>query len=386
MIRSATTRRRFFRGLTFLTVLLLLCARTLAQSLPTPQFVNVMPGLDYAHLQLTNVPWSIHVARLDRSQKNFDVITSLGKGETQGLGTVVSQAHNVPPRLGHPIVAVNGDFFVIKPGPYQGDPEGLEIANGDLMSVPTKISFWTDHGKLAIAQVASDLKITMPDGKKASFGLNEAPKPDKLVLFTPNFGRSTRATNTFELVLERSTGAWLPLHASQTYRARVQSINSCGNTELRPDIAVLAVGSNLTNLLSTVKVGSELTISTALSKDLAGAQTAIGGGPILVRNGAEEHWSVGKGTNSLAGRNPRTALGFNSRYLYLVEVDGRQKGLSLGMTFAELANLMKSIGCTDAMNLDGGGSSTFWLNGKVMNSPSDKHERAVANALIIVHK
>ena len=56
------------------------------------------------------------------------------------------------------------------------------------------------------------------------------------------------------------------------------------------------------------------------------------------------------------------------------------------MTFSELADLMKSIGCTEAMNLDGGGSSTFWLNGKVMNSPSDKHERSLANALVIVHK
>jgi len=58
----------------------------------------------------------------------------------------------------------------------------------------------------------------------------------------------------------------------------------------------------------------------------------------------------------------------------------------MGMNLEELANLMKDLGCTDAMNLDGGGSSTFWLDGKVMNSPSDKHERTVANALVIVRK
>ena len=56
------------------------------------------------------------------------------------------------------------------------------------------------------------------------------------------------------------------------------------------------------------------------------------------------------------------------------------------MTFAELAAFMKNLGCAEAMNLDGGGSSTFWLNGKVMNSPSDKHERSLANAIIIVQK
>jgi exopolysaccharide biosynthesis protein len=65
-------------------------------------------------------------------------------------------------------------------------------------------------------------------------------------------------------------------------------------------------------------------------------------------------------------------------------VDGRQKGLSMGMSYEESAHFMKTIGCTDAINLDGGGSSTFWLNGKVVNSPSDKHERSVANSLVIL--
>ncbi|PWU14218.1 MAG: copper amine oxidase, partial [Verrucomicrobia bacterium] len=111
------------------------------------------------------------------------------------------------------------------------------------------------------------------------------------------------------------------------------------------------------------------------------------GGPLLVHKGALQPFPSPKGTNaSLSARNPRTALGFNFRNLYLAEVDGRQKTLSVGMTFAELAALMKSLGCTEAMNLDGGGSSTFWLDGRVVNSPSDKHERAVANAVAILRK
>jgi exopolysaccharide biosynthesis protein len=56
------------------------------------------------------------------------------------------------------------------------------------------------------------------------------------------------------------------------------------------------------------------------------------------------------------------------------------------MTLPELADFMHKLGCTEAMNLDGGGSTTFWLNGKVMNSPSDGHERHIANGLILVKK
>ena len=59
---------------------------------------------------------------------------------------------------------------------------------------------------------------------------------------------------------------------------------------------------------------------------------------------------------------------------------------SLGMTFPELAALMRQLGCTEAMNLDGGGSSTFWLQGETLNFPSDFLERRVANSLVILRE
>ena len=56
------------------------------------------------------------------------------------------------------------------------------------------------------------------------------------------------------------------------------------------------------------------------------------------------------------------------------------------MTFAELADYMLKLGCTDALNLDGGGSVTMWLVGNVVNSPSQGRERPAANALVLVQK
>lgn len=85
-------------------------------------------------------------------------------------------------------------------------------------------------------------------------------------------------------------------------------------------------------------------------------------------------------------RHPRSAIGWNDRWLYLVEVDGRQGGLSVGMTFPELAAYLVRLGCREAVNLDGGGSSTLWLLGRVMNSPSDGMERPVANGLVVIQK
>ena len=385
-----------------LAALCLLLGATLvpAESLPQPHYSPVTPGLDYAHLVITNQPWSIHIARLERSRPDFDILTTLGKGTIQGLSSLSDEVRSVLRESGKPIAAVNGDFFLIRPGPYQGDPEGLQIINGELVSTPGPLSFWVERRQLHIEKVLSAMGIIWPGGRENPLGLNQTPHADGAVLFTPIFGPSTRATNMVEVVLERAgTNAWLPLRAGQKYSARVRSINPSGDTPLQPDIAVLTVGSDLTNHLgavepgdfgrhsAAVEPGDILQISTALSKDLSKATTAIGGGPVLVHGGKAQEWPAQKGTNTyLLPRHPRTALGFNPRYFFLVEVDGRQKELSMGMTFAELASFMKTIGCAEAMNLDGGGSSTFWLNGKVMNSPSDKHERGLANAVVIVQK
>ena len=92
---------------------------------------------------------------------------------------------------------------------------------------------------------------------------------------------------------------------------------------------------------------------------------------------------VGEGNKK--NRHPRTVIGFNETELFLVVVDGRQPSLSRGMHYGELADLMDRLGCTNALNLDGGGSSTMWLDGAVVNSPSGRMgQRPVGNAVMIL--
>jgi exopolysaccharide biosynthesis protein len=85
-------------------------------------------------------------------------------------------------------------------------------------------------------------------------------------------------------------------------------------------------------------------------------------------------------------RHPRTAIGWRADgHLVLVTVDGRQPQKSVGMTIEELAKLMIELGCVEAMNLDGGGSTTMVIRNKIANSPSDAAgERPVSDALLIV--
>ena len=127
-------------------------------------------------------------------------------------------------------------------------------------------------------------------------------------------------------------------------------------------------------------VGEVVRISTLTTPNLKGAKTALGGGPSVVVGGKAVHFT------DTYGRHPRAAIGWNREHFFLVEVDGRQRNLSLGMTLNELAAYMVKLGCSEALNLDGGGSATLWVLGTVMSSPSEGHERPAANALVLVQK
>ena len=69
---------------------------------------------------------------------------------------------------------------------------------------------------------------------------------------------------------------------------------------------------------------------------------------------------------------------------FIVTVDGRRPGYSVGISLAEAARLMKSLGARDALNLDGGGSTTMVVGGRVVNRPSDRvGERAVGSGVFV---
>ena len=180
----------------------------------------------------------------------------------------------------------------------------------------------------------------------------------------------------------------------ETFNARVREVREAGNTPLSKEFMVLSLGPRLATNLPSIPPGTLLQISTATDPDLRGARTAIGGGSIITRDGKgakierpDPGGSLNSYTvNSMFERHPRSAVGWSKTHLYLVTVDGRQRSLSVGMTLAELGRYMARLGCEEAINLDGGGSATFWYRGRVVNSPCDGTERAVANGLIVLRK
>jgi len=119
-------------------------------------------------------------------------------------------------------------------------------------------------------------------------------------------------------------------------------------------------------------------------------QTAVGGGPVLVQNGniqITNNQEIKFAGKAIDDKHPRSAMGYTADgQLIFLMVQGRFPGKAEGATLTQLAQMLKDIGCTEALNLDGGGSSCLLINGKQTIQPSDKEGQRAVPAVFIVRK
>jgi hypothetical protein len=349
-------------------------------------------GLGYTNYRVAEVPWSIHVVQVARTNRLYEVHSVHAGNRALGLDTLSEQVSLLDSSLGTPVAAINGDFYQ-RERAYAGAPRGLQIVNGELVSGPgSRISFWIDlTGEIHAGTVTSLFQATWPDGTTTPFRLNGERSSSGIELYTPAIGRTTRTYAGTELVLQRAeAGPWLPLRLGKNYAAIVREIRDRGDAPIAPDQLVLSLGPGAVRRLAPVQPGAALRISTATQPELRGVKTALSGGPLLVHNGKRQRVEpTGPETyefSSMFERHPRAAIGWNDDYFFLVEVDGRQRSLSVGMTLDELGSFFVGLGCKEAMNFDGGGSATLWFEGEVRNSPCERAEREIANCLVIARR
>jgi hypothetical protein len=210
-----------------------------------------------------------------------------------------------------------------------------------------------------------------------------SPEPEKVAAYSD--AGTTRSPDGLCALLLRAAGpiGWTAGKAAVVQRYVVRG-RRCGNGFSTRYRLVLAAhnGTAAGRSLAAVAPGTSVKVSWTLG--WPDVHDTIGGFPVLVDAGRAV--APARCPSYFCDRNPRTAVGITpSGHVLLVVVDGRRPGWSAGLRLDEMANLMRSLGADRAMNLDGGGSSTMVVRGRVVNRPTDPGgERPVGSALVLL--
>ncbi|CAN5897194.1 hypothetical protein BH11GEM1_BH11GEM1_18530 [soil metagenome] len=375
-----------------------------AQAGDTTSAQQIAPGVDYRQFTDRRGPWTMYLVRVDL--RHADVERRAGRADAQlkGRERVTGIVRREAATGVKVVAAVNADFFDLK----SGENENNQVLAGEwwkgLKVTDSPYDTWDNaHAQFAVGashRVAMDRYQL--DGRAWAHGKmtpvltlnsNPAGKPEGTALYTSRYGTTTPSDSTRPTIEAPLVAAGQ--RGDTTLYVRRGPLSSTSATRIPSDGAVLsAYGAGLRQAEvkamadgDTVKV--LLTTLPHLPGDAA-PSLVIGGWPRILHNGvditADAPSVEGTLSRNAEMRHPRTAVGFSrdSSMLYLFAVDGRSEN-SGGMTLAELATTMRTLGAWDALNFDGGGSTTMVIGGAVVNKPSDPTgARAVGNALMVV--
>ena len=330
--------------------------------------------------------WVIHVVEFDLRHPFLQLETVKAGDHLQGKERTSMMAARRDYEKHRVVAAINGDYDT-----GNGVPINLQMRNGEIVRQPTAHSIFA----LSAAEkpLINFLSLTGSLQSKQKFwqtlhGFNRVRNANELIFYNHYFGANTN-TNNFGSEIRLK-----PLEKfsiNDTIRAVVGEFHRhIGSAPLDASTYVISAhGAGESWLHRNISAGDTIKFVWRIPETRWQLVEAIGGLPRLVRDGriSIETHTEGGGESFTHNRHPRTAIGFNadtSRFFF-VTVDGRQPGYSEGMTLPELASFMRELSCVQALNLDGGGSTTMVVRGNVANRPSDPTgERAVANALLLI--
>jgi hypothetical protein len=343
---------------------------------------RIAPGVVYLRTVDPSGPQVIHVVRVSKwATASLDTVLA---GSAAGARATTSEMA----KADGGIVAINGDFGGI------GVPHHAWAGDGRLVLSGTRsgpfFGFRADGTGASMTELPMRMHATdlarRPGGGIRIAGWNAGVPQGNQVRAYTSYGGSFASPP-----VNTCTARLAPLHRPRwgagmvgVRRDYVVKAQRCGATPLRTRSGTIVLASQLTGRGATW-IGSLTrygTVSVRWSASLPDVLDGVGGHPTLVRDGSIVPQDD---VCRLCGRNPRTAIGVTATgTILLVVVDGRSPS-SVGMTLSKLASYMHSLGAVEALNLDGGGSSTLWIEGSgVVNDPSDGSERRVSNAVVVL--
>lgn len=339
---------------------------------------TLAPGVEHQTLQRDQPAQTVHVARLAPGQAGR-LLPVLANDVLTGPSSGVERTSAMCVRVGC-VAAVNGDFF-----DPAGQPIGAMVAGGELLTTPgiEHILLRVDgRGRPTLRPgIEWSAGVTTADGQVLPVAaVNRPLSGEGISLYSRRRGPSTGTdAGTTEVALQLVSRSSAPLPSGAT-AVVVGPPRAGGNLPIPAGQVVLSGRGAGARALADMSLRARG--AGVLNVAVEGIVSAIGGSPQLLQKG-NLAYPVDNPDEFTQARHPRTVVGITATgQMLLVTADGR--GASAGLTLLEAAQLLAGLGATDAMNLDGGGSTTFVTGGVVRNVPSGGDERGVVSALTIL--
>ena len=355
----------------------------------TLQHSKVGPGAYYTAIKFTGPTLTFRTFYLeaDANQPNFEIRTELGRDSIIGTENISAHAERKTTETECYFAAVNGDFFETTGD--VGTPINGSMHNGvPATAVTGSPHFIITGGTSPYASfLTASYTYKVNGGESISLNrINGRIGANELTVFNSTTGKYTHTpAGTAEIAIELLPGESWKINAP--FKAKVVGTASTnGNHQIAEGQGVLSASGTMAHYVTDLKEGDELEFTFTNTLNNYGGiapdiRQMVGGNTIFLIDGQ----TVEQGDFS---RHPRTMLGYNkdrSKVIFAV-VDGRS-AISSGATYYELADIMKWANADYGINIDGGGSSSLYLQKfGYMNQPSDGHERAVANGVYCVSK
>ena len=324
----------------------------------------IEPGLEYSVRRQMTINRKLKAYWLFVDTKKFEVKPVLAKNailSRERLKNIVQQSNA--------LAAVNASYFA---------REGWVIGNlkidGEILgfeeTMRSAFLVYPDR-KSEMALLNYIGEVILPDNTKLDIkGVNRVRGNDDLVIFQSKFAQQTK-TNQFgyELILDNS--------------GKIKEINPWGNSTVRQGEYVISAHGSMAEPLYPLKVGDKLTLKQTLGEKGDKALHLLGAGPMLLENKKIVVYNNYEQflPDIMNGRAPRTAVGIDGKGRVILFVADGRSASSNGLSLVELAQELLALGVTDAINLDGGGSSEMVIGDTIVNQPSDKQERQITAAL-----
>lgn len=266
------------------------------------------------------------------------------------------------------LAAINGTYFK----PQTGVPLGTLMIDKKLYTGPiydrVAIGLFNDKYEMARVQFNGILK----------YGRNEI-KIDNI--------NQPRMLSSYVLIYTSDWGQYAPPSPSGGIQISIENkkIKEISTQRLEiPKEGYVVVSPQ--SKLQDIKLGQKAEVNLKIMPEWEDVSHIISGGPYLVKNGEIFVDMTEEKLTAIGGRNPRTAIGYTEdSHLIMVTADGRE-GSSIGLTLSELGYFMKELGCINAMNLDGGGSTVMYVEGAVVNKPAVQGGITLSNAVTVINK